>query len=113
MRKLRMLGIVLAMLVAGAVAAQGAPEQIQDALAAFNQRLGTALTLNDFFWTWEQSTFPDSALGCPADGVQPVAGTVAVKVGGVSTTPSSIDHLTGRVTFASTPSSAPPGSSRR
>lgn len=76
MRKLRMLGIVLAMLVAGAVAAQGAPEQIQDALAAFNQRLGTALTLNDFFWTWEQSTFPDSALGCPADGVQPVAGTV-------------------------------------
>jgi uncharacterized protein (TIGR02217 family) len=41
---------------------------------------------------------------------KPVAGTVAVKVGGVSTTPSSIDHLTGRVTFASTPSSAPTAS---
>jgi uncharacterized protein (TIGR02217 family) len=38
---------------------------------------------------------------------KPVAGTVSVKVGGVPAMPSSIDHLTGRVTFASPPSSAP------
>lgn len=76
MRKLQMMLAVLAVAVTGVAVAQGAPEQIQDALAAFNQRLGTALTLNDFFWTWEQSTFPDSALGCPAEGDQPVAGTV-------------------------------------
>jgi hypothetical protein len=62
-----LLGIVLAGLSVGA-AAQGAPEPIQDALAAFNQRLGTNLTLNDFFWTWEQQTFPDSQLGCPQPG---------------------------------------------
>ncbi|MCL4713111.1 MAG: TIGR02217 family protein [Pseudorhodoplanes sp.] len=41
---------------------------------------------------------------------KPVAGTVAVKVGGVPTTPSGIDHLFGRVTFASQPSSAPTAS---
>lgn len=41
---------------------------------------------------------------------KPVAGTVAVKIGGVPTTPSGIDHLTGRVTFASPPSSAPTAS---
>jgi uncharacterized protein (TIGR02217 family) len=41
---------------------------------------------------------------------KPVAGTVAVKIGGVSATPSGIDHLTGRVTFASPPSSAPTAS---
>lgn len=41
---------------------------------------------------------------------KPAAGTVAVKIGGVPTTPFGIDHLTGRVTFASPPSSAPTAS---
>ncbi|MCL4712905.1 MAG: TIGR02217 family protein [Pseudorhodoplanes sp.] len=41
---------------------------------------------------------------------KPVSGTVAVKIGGVPTTPSGIDYLTGRVTFASTPPSAPTAS---
>jgi uncharacterized protein (TIGR02217 family) len=41
---------------------------------------------------------------------KPAAGTVAVKIGGVPTTPSGIDHLTGRVTFGSAPSSAPTAS---
>lgn len=41
---------------------------------------------------------------------KPVAGTVAAKIGGVPTTPSGIDHLTGRVTFSSPPSSAPTAS---
>lgn len=38
---------------------------------------------------------------------KPASSTVAVKIGGVPTTPSGIDHLTGRVTFSSQPSSAP------
>ncbi len=41
---------------------------------------------------------------------KPVAGTVAIKVNGVPTTPDSIDHLTGRVIFASEPSAAPTAS---
>jgi uncharacterized protein (TIGR02217 family) len=41
---------------------------------------------------------------------KPVAGTVVVKIGGVPATPSGIDHLTGRVTFSSPPSSAPTAS---
>ena len=41
---------------------------------------------------------------------KPVAGTVAVKVGGVPATPSGLDHLTGRVTFEPPPSSAPAAS---
>jgi len=68
MLRILLLGVVLAGLSVGA-AAQGAPDAIQDALAAFNQQLGTNLTLNDFFWTWEQQTFPDSQLGCPQPGV--------------------------------------------
>jgi len=38
---------------------------------------------------------------------KPVEGTVAIKVGGSPVTPSSIDYLTGLVTFASAPGSAP------
>jgi uncharacterized protein (TIGR02217 family) len=38
---------------------------------------------------------------------KPVSGTVTIKVGGSPVTPSDIDHLTGLVTFASPPGSAP------
>lgn len=38
---------------------------------------------------------------------KPVVGTVVVKVGASVVTPASIDHQTGRVTFSSTPGSAP------
>ena len=38
---------------------------------------------------------------------KPVAGTVAIKVSGSPVTPSAIDHLTGRVTFASAPAATP------
>jgi uncharacterized protein (TIGR02217 family) len=41
---------------------------------------------------------------------KPVAGTVAVKIGGVPATPSGIDYLTGRVTFAEAPGAAPTAS---
>lgn len=47
---------------------QGAPEQIFDALAEFNARIGANLTLNDFFWTWSQQTYSDTSLGCPVEG---------------------------------------------
>lgn len=70
-----LLSIALALFGVGA-SAQGAPEPIQDALAAFNQRLGTRFTLNDIFWTWEQQTFPDTSLGCVVEGVAPVQTSV-------------------------------------
>lgn len=38
---------------------------------------------------------------------KPVTGTVAVKVSGSPVTPSAVDHLTGRVTFASAPAATP------
>ena len=41
---------------------------------------------------------------------KPVAGTVAVKIAGSSVVPAAIDALTGRVTFASAPSSVPTAS---
>jgi WD40 repeat protein len=58
--------------------AQGAPEQIQDALALFNQEQGTALTLNDLYWEWEQTTADDSSLGCPKAGETYTPGRVVV-----------------------------------
>ena len=48
--------------------AQGAPEQINDALADLNQRLGRAYTLNDFNWRWSQQNYGDTSLGCPQAG---------------------------------------------
>ncbi len=67
---MRLLRIVLCMLVlALPTAAQGAPDAINDALAALNQQLGLNLTLNDLFWTWSQETFTDDQLGCAPDGV--------------------------------------------
>lgn len=73
--RLLLLGTAVFTLAFGA-AAQGAPEPIQDALAALNQRLGTQMTLNDLFWTWEQQTFPDSSLGCVQEGITPVPTSV-------------------------------------
>lgn len=47
---------------------QGAPVQINDALAAFNAQIGGSLTLNDFYWEWSQETYPDASMGCPQPG---------------------------------------------
>lgn len=41
---------------------------------------------------------------------KPVQGTVAIEIGGSPVVPASIDHLTGLVTFASAPGSAPTAS---
>jgi hypothetical protein len=56
------------LLVLPLVYAQGAPEQIHDALADLSERIGRPLTLNDLFWRWEQRTFDDTSLGCPQEG---------------------------------------------
>lgn len=64
--------------VTAVVTAQSAPEQIQDALALFNQEQGTNLTLNDFYWTWEQIEADDSSLGCPKPGETYTPGRVVV-----------------------------------
>lgn len=74
MRTVMLRTLLVCVMLAGVgigTTAQGAPEPINDALAAFNQRIGKTLTLNDFFWTWEQQTFPDSTLGCVVDGITP------------------------------------------
>lgn len=62
--------IALLLLSAGVsgVFAQGAPVQVEDALAAFNQQVGLNLTLNDFYWEWSQEEYPDTSLGCPQSG---------------------------------------------
>lgn len=74
MRFLRVILIIL--LLAIPVSAQGAPDAINDALAAMSQQVGLPLTLNDVFWTWEQTTFLDSALDCPARGEVTTQGSV-------------------------------------
>lgn len=69
MRIRRYLILLLLLLVAGgALSAQGAPQVINIALADLNQRLGTAYTLNDINWRWEQQTYEDTSLGCPQEG---------------------------------------------
>lgn len=74
-RKAILLLVLLALPLA-LVSAQGAPEQIEDALADLSQRVGRTLTLNDLFWTWEQRTFDDASLGCPQPGEDYAAGPI-------------------------------------
>jgi len=64
----RLILLLMLLAVPFAVSAQGAPDQIQDALALLNQQLGTNLTLNDLFWSWAQEQYGDTSLGCPVDG---------------------------------------------
>ncbi|MCU0476210.1 MAG: hypothetical protein MUC99_08900 [Anaerolineae bacterium] len=68
MRRILFSLMMLALLVAP-TAGQGAPDAINDALAALSQRLGFTVTLNDVFWTWEQTVFNDNELGCAPAGV--------------------------------------------
>lgn len=67
MRKLSFVSLFFVILVlSGALtAAQNAPDPINDALDALNERLGTSYTLNDIFWTWAQESYDDGSLGCP------------------------------------------------
>jgi WD40 repeat protein len=50
--------------------AQGAPDQINLAVADLGSRLGTTLTLDTLEnWNWAQDSYPDGGLGCPQEGV--------------------------------------------
>jgi hypothetical protein len=52
-----------------AVYAQGAPEQINVALAELSNRVGRTLALGDLArWEWGQDNYPDTSLGCPQEG---------------------------------------------
>lgn len=63
-----MLALVMSLPLTFTAQAQGAPDQINTALAALNQKLGTSLTLNDLYWSWEQLDNVDASLGCPTPG---------------------------------------------
>ncbi len=65
---MKQLILVLLLLSTAMVAAQGAPEQIDDALRDLSQRVGVELTLNDLFWTWAQQNYDNTSLGCPQEG---------------------------------------------
>ncbi len=58
-------GILLSLLLAASVWAQGAPTQIDAALLDLSARLGQSISLGNLSnWRWEQKNFADSALGC-------------------------------------------------
>ncbi len=49
--------------------AQTTPQQVNDALADLSAKLGRSLTLaNMGSWSYEQSVYPDTSLGCPLAG---------------------------------------------
>lgn len=68
--QIKRLFLVVMLVVLGtmSIMAQGAPDPINDALAALNAQLGTNYTLNDIGWYWEQENYPDTSLGCPQEG---------------------------------------------
>ncbi|MCY3575065.1 MAG: hypothetical protein OXG92_15460 [Chloroflexi bacterium] len=67
MRKLLRTLLAITWLLAGAQAfAQAAPAQINAALLDLGARLGENIGIDDLAqWRWQQTTFADSALGCP------------------------------------------------
>jgi len=69
MRLLGLMSILLLSIVAAS--AQGAPAEIDAALADLSNRVGTTITLSNQTlsnWSWEQTTFNDASLGCPQEG---------------------------------------------
>lgn len=57
--------------IASLTVAQGAPSQMDAALADLSSRIGREITLNNNTltnWQWSQDTFNDSSLGCPIEG---------------------------------------------
>ncbi len=62
--------VLLALLPTLAAQAQvGQPPQLDAALTALGQQVGRTVTLNDLSdWSWEQTSFPDTSLGCPQEG---------------------------------------------
>jgi hypothetical protein len=65
----RVIIFISLILAAFAVQAQGAPEQINVALAELSNRVGRTLALGDLArWEWSQQNYPDASLGCPQEG---------------------------------------------
>lgn len=65
---MRKLIVMLLLLLSGALTAlaQGAPEQINAALADLGTRVGRPVALSELSnWRWEQNLYPDTSLGCP------------------------------------------------
>ena len=62
------LGFVLIFLLCASVSlAQGAPAQINAALLELSARLGYSIGIGNLSnWRWEQTNFPNDALGCPS-----------------------------------------------
>ena len=59
------LSLLIGLSLAASVWAQGAPTQIDAALADLSARLGQAISIGNLSsWRWEQKHFADSALGC-------------------------------------------------
>lgn len=60
---------VILCLFPAALHAQGAPEQINAALASLSEGVGQTITLGDLEnWRWAQDNYPDTSLGCPREG---------------------------------------------
>lgn len=59
--------LAVCLLLAGAQSlGQAAPTQINAALLDLSERLGTSIGIDNLAqWRWQQTTFADSALGCP------------------------------------------------
>ncbi|MDX1992596.1 MAG: SH3 domain-containing protein [bacterium] len=61
--------VVLLFVLVTVAAAQGAPDQINLALADLSTRLGFPVTLEILDnWNWSQDDYPDTSLGCPQAG---------------------------------------------
>ena len=62
----KLLMVLLYMSLASVSLAQGAPAQIDAALLDLSARLGYAVGIGNLSnWRWEQTSFPNDALGCP------------------------------------------------
>ena len=65
--KLAIITALLLHMAIGLALGQGAPAQIETALLDLSARLGHSVSLDYLSnWRWEQTTFADSALGCPS-----------------------------------------------
>ncbi|MDE2774654.1 MAG: hypothetical protein OXI77_01830 [Chloroflexota bacterium] len=58
--------IIIAAALSALALGQGAPSQIEAALLDLSARLGYGVDINNLSnWRWEQTNFPNDALGCP------------------------------------------------
>ena len=67
--------LILGLVFITAVHAQGAPPQIDTALADLSNRVGQTLSITDTGYLWSQENYPNTALGC--EGVQGTGSDIA------------------------------------